>query len=227
MREFNALREYPQPATPRYVGPHIRTIKSRIIASYRDEGYYDGDRNNGYGGLKYDGRWKKIAVSMTKDYSFTEKSSVLQVGCEKGFLLHDLHELHPKMKLRGYEMSAYAVEKCMPSVKPFIIHGEYNKLPYKNQEFDFVIAIGVVYTLTLRDAIACLKEIQRVGKGRSFITLGSYRNDEGKKLFNYWTVLGASILHVDEWLEVLKEAGYTGDYFFVTSDYLNLKEEKN
>ena len=43
MREFNALREFRQPKEPRYVGPNIRKIKNRIIASYRDEGYYDSD----------------------------------------------------------------------------------------------------------------------------------------------------------------------------------------
>ncbi|SVD49842.1 uncharacterized protein METZ01_LOCUS402696, partial [marine metagenome] len=52
MREFNALGAYPQPKE-RVVGPDIRTIKNKIIASYRDERYYDGERNNGYGGYKY------------------------------------------------------------------------------------------------------------------------------------------------------------------------------
>ena len=56
MRKFNALGAYPQPKE-RVVGPDIRTIKNKIIASYRDERYYDGERDNGYGGYKYDGRW--------------------------------------------------------------------------------------------------------------------------------------------------------------------------
>jgi len=38
-------------------------------------------------------------------------------------------------------------------------------------------------------------------------------------------LLGATILHVGEWIEVLKEAGYTGDYQFVTAEYLNLVEK--
>ena len=92
MREHNALRGYPPPKNPRYVGPHVRTIKNKIAASYRDEGYYDGDRNNGYGGFNYDGRWKKIVQTMVEDYQLTEKSAVLQIGCEKGFLLHDFHD---------------------------------------------------------------------------------------------------------------------------------------
>lgn len=80
---------------------------------------------------------------------------------------------------------------------------------------------------TLRDAISCLKEIQRVGKGRSFITLDAYRDERGARLFKYWTLLEATVLHVDEWIEVLKEAGYTGDYQFVTAEYLNLVEVKD
>jgi len=222
MREFNVLRNYPQPKEPRYVGPNIRTIKSKIIASYRDRGYYDGDRNNGYGGFKYDGRWEKVAYMMCEEYGLSGNSALLQVGCEKGFLLHEFHEKFPSMKICGFEMSDYAIENSMPSIKQYIKRGDFYKLPYDDREFDFVIAIGVVYTLTLRDAISCLKEIQRVGKGKSFITLGSYRNEEEFKLFSHWSVLGATILHVDEWVEVLKHAGYTGDYTFYTAETLNL-----
>src|SRR3989338_10641279 len=145
MREFNALRCYPQPKEPRYVGPNIRKIKNRIAASYRDERYYDGDRNNGYGGYKYDGRWKKIAKTMAADYGLTGKDALLQIGCEKGFLLHDFHEYFPTMKIRGAEMSDYAIANSMPSIKEYIVKTAYDKLPFKNREFDFVIAIGVVY----------------------------------------------------------------------------------
>lgn len=226
MREFNALREYPSPKEPRYVGKNIRTIRNRIIASYRGESYYDGDRNNGYGGFTYDGRWKKIVESMSKDYGLNDRSAVLQIGCEKGFLLHDFHEKCPNMKLRGYEMSEYAIQHAMPSIRPLILQGTYGKLPFADHEFDFVIAIGVIYTLTLGDALSCLKEIQRVGKGKSFITLGAFFDQQSEKLFKSWSVLGSTILHVNDWLEVLKEASYTGDYHFCTSETLKLIDKK-
>ena len=35
-----------------------RTIKNKFIAWKLDREYYDGERINGYGGYKYDGRWK-------------------------------------------------------------------------------------------------------------------------------------------------------------------------
>lgn len=227
MREFNALKDYPQPKEPRIVSPNIRTIRSRIIASYRDKEYYDGDRKNGYGGFKYDGRWEKIADFMCREYGLNEHSAILQIGCEKGFLLHDFHEKFPDMKIRGTDISKYAIENSMPSVKKYIQKASFTELPFKAREFDFVIAIGVVYTLNLADAIKCLKEIQRVGKGKSFVTLGAFRDEKGEKLFRYWTLLGCTILHVDDWIEVLKEAGYTGDYMFSTAEYLNLVENKD
>ena len=226
MREFNALKDYPQPKE-RYVGPGIRTIKSRTIASYRGKEYYDGDRKNGYGGFKYDGRWKKIVDFMCQEYNLNENSAVLQIGCEKGFLLHDFHEKFPNMKIGGIDISEYAIENSMPSVKKYIQKASFTDLPFKNHEFDFVIAIGVVYTLNLADAIKCIKEIQRVGKGKSFITLGAFKDEQGEKLFRYWTLLGCTILHVNDWVEVLKEAGYTGDYLFSTAEYLNLAEKKD
>ena len=226
MREFNALSSYPQPKE-RVVGPDIRTIKNKIIASYRDERYYDGERNNGYGGYKYDGRWKIFVDVLEREYGLNEKSSYLQLGCEKGFLMHDIKEKYPDATVKGYEMSQYPIDHAMPLIKDDIILGAFEKLPFSDHEFDIVIAIGVVYSLTLRDCISCLKEIQRVGKGKSFITIGAYYNEKSKRLFkDYWSLLGSTVLHVDEWIYVLKEAGYTGDYTFVTSDTLNLVENK-
>ena len=68
MREFDALSNYPEPAQPRVVHPKIRTIHNRIVASYRGKEFYDGDRNDGYGGFKYDGRWAPIAKNMMEQY---------------------------------------------------------------------------------------------------------------------------------------------------------------
>ena len=131
MREFDALRAYPQPRKPRYVGPHIRTIRNRIAASYRDKEYYDGDRGNGYGGLNYDGRWQKIAEFMFREYKLKKDSSILQIGCEKGFLLHDFSMLYPKMKVAGYEVSKYAIEHAMPSIRSLYGKAALNLCPIK------------------------------------------------------------------------------------------------
>ena len=222
MREFNPLVGYPEPKQPRVVGPDVRTVENRIIAAYRGEEYYDGDRNNGYGGFKYDGRWAPIARNMYDEYGLEPTSAVLQVGCEKGFLLHDFIDQYPRMKVCGTDISEYAVANSMERVKPFIKEVPFTQLPHGDGEFDLVMAIGVVYTLNLADAIQALKEIERVSKGSSFVTLAAYRTEDEKKLFEWWTVLGATLLHEDEWVKVMEHAGYTGDYKFTTSRSLKL-----
>ncbi len=222
MREFQALAGYPEPRTPRYVGPGVRTIRNRIIASSRGKEFYDGDRSNGYGGFTYDGRWRPIARVMAEAYGLKETSAILQINCEKGFLLHDFQQFLPGSTVCGVETSEYAIEHAMPTIRPGIHKAPFTQLPFADHIFDLVIAIGAVYALTLADAIACLKEIQRVGQGQGFITLASYETDEEKRLFEWWTLLGTLILRKEEWVEVLTHVGYTGDYQFTTAKTLKL-----
>lgn len=99
-------------------------------------------------------------------------------------------------------------------------------MPFAEREFDFVIGIGVVYSLNLTDAIQCLKEIQRVGRGKRFVTLASYATEEDSRLFSYWTLLGTTILREKEWIEVLDHIGYTGDCTFTSARTLKLVPEK-
>ena len=225
MREFDALSGYPEPKEPRHVHPSLRTIHNRIIASYRDREFYDGNRNNGYGGFKNDGRWAPIAQNMLQMYSLNDRSSILQIGCDKGFLLHEFLQICPDINIRGTEISDYAIDFALPSVKPFIHKAPFMELPFANGEFDFIIAIGAVYSLNLPDAIKCLKEIQRVGKGKSFITLGAYDTEKDLRCFRYWTLLGCTVLSKTDWVEVLNHVGYTGDYKFNTAQSLNLIEK--
>ena len=45
--EYDAYAGYPEPKEPRLVSPTRRTIANRIAASYRDQEFYDGARENG------------------------------------------------------------------------------------------------------------------------------------------------------------------------------------
>ena len=124
------------------------------------------------------------------------------------------------------ETSKYAVDQALERVKSKIKKVDnYYDLKFEDNYFDFILGLGVVYIHSLQDAIRCLKEIQRVGKGKSFITLASYNNENDYWLFKNWTVLGSLILKKDEWLDVLKHVKYTGDYFFTNADTLKLKRK--
>ena len=217
MREFDALPVYP-PAT-RIAN---RTIKNRIAASYRDREFYEGDRQNGFGGMKDDGRWGAVAEHLIKVYNLTSESQVLQVGCHKGFLLAELFKRG--IGVRGTEVSDYAISQVPLEIQPFIRKSPFHKIPFGPKEFDLVLCMNNVYCLTLGDSIKCLRQINRVTRGTSFITLMSYETQEEYWLLLKWCLLWGVMLTKSEWLEVLNHVGYKGDYFFETAGHLGLVE---
>ena len=128
----------------------------------------------------------------------------------------------PGIKVKGVENHPYPIEQAMEDVKNDLILCPYEKLPFEDNSFDFVMAFASIYMLNFSGVLSALHEIQRVSKGASYVTLGAYRTKEEKELFLDWTLLGTTVLHVDEWLEVFKETGYTGDYFFSSATSLHL-----
>ena len=84
-----------------------------------DYDYWDGSRETGYGGYKYDGRWRKVADAMVAAYGIKPGMRVLDVGSGKGFLLHDFREAVPGIEVAGIDISSYGVEHTMESVRPF------------------------------------------------------------------------------------------------------------
>src|SRR4051812_42942252 len=172
MREFDAFAGYPEPTEPRIVSPTLRTIENRIAASYRDKEFYDGDRANGYGGMKDDGRWAPIAKNLVETYELKEGDWVLQINAHKGFLLQELKRLG--MNVCGSEPSEYA---CAHSVVPMTPVPTFTFYPCRKKSFDLVIAASAVYGGNLRDAIKALKNIQRLTRGGSWVTLAAYEDE--------------------------------------------------
>jgi SAM-dependent methyltransferase len=220
MKEYDI--GYPHSKATRVIHEGSRSINNKTVAWGLDQEYYDGARENGYGGFCYDGRWATIIPSIVKNYGLSYNSSVLDVGCKKGFFLHDLKQALPEIQIKGVENHPYPIDQAMETVKEDIMLYPYEKLPFEDNSFDFIMAFASIYMLNFGGVLDALREIQRVGKGKSYITLGAYRTKEEKELFLEWTLLGTTVLHEDEWLEVFKETGYTGDYFFSSAKTLHL-----
>ena len=197
-----------------------RTVINKIYAWELGKEYYDGRRINGYGGFKYDGRWKKLLPKIIKRYRLTKKSKVLDLGCKKGFLLKDLNILIPGIKSFGIENHSYALKKTV-KCKSKLILSDYYKIPFKNKYFDFVIAFNSLYMQNLGDVIKSLKEIERVSK-KSFVVLASGETDKERIKFYRWTLIGTTILLKKEWRTLFKKIKYKGDYYFSSAKSLGL-----
>ena len=186
------------------------------LAKKYGKDYWDGDRRYGYGGYKYmPGRWKPVAEELIKIYNLKSDSKVLDIGCGKGYLLHEMKLLIPDLDIVGIDSSDYGLENAKEEIKPFIHkHKAEVKLPYKDKEFDLVISLGTFHNLRLPELKIALSEMERVGK-KGYLMLESYRNEN--ELFNLqcWALTAESFFDEDEWVWLYKHFGYTGDYEFI------------
>lgn len=185
------------------------------LAIQYDYDYWDGSRETGYGGYKYDGRWRKVADAMVAAYGIKPGMRVLDVGSGKGFLLHDFKEAVPGIEISGIDISKYAIEHSMDDVKPFVQLANANKLPFPDKHFDLVISITTLHNLYNYDLHAALKEIERVSRGGKYICVEAYRNEREKVNLMYWQLTCRAFHTPQEWEFIFEQAGYTGDHEFI------------
>ena len=185
------------------------------MATKFDFDYWDGSRETGYGGYKYDGRWRKVADAMVATYGLKPGMRVLDVGSGKGFLLHDFKEAVPGLEIAGIDISKYGIEHTMEDVKPFVQVANANKLPFPDKYFDLVVSITTLHNLYNYDLHAALKEMERVSRGGKYLCVEAYRNEREKVNLMYWQLTCRAFHTPEEWDFVFKQAGYTGDHEFI------------
>ena len=140
---------------------------------------------------------------------------VLDVGCAKGFTLVDLKRLIPKLKVRGIDISKYAIKHSHKKVKKFLDVGCCSKLPYKDNSFDLVLAINTIHNLNKTKCAKAIKEINRVSKKNAFIMVDAYKNTSEKTKMYNWNLTAKTIMSRKDW-KVFFKNNYKGDYFWFT-----------
>ena len=180
-----------------------------------DYDYWDGSRETGYGGYRYDGRWRKVADAMVSTYGLRAGMRVLDVGSGKGFLLHDFTEACPGIEVAGIDISPYAVDQTMESVKPFCRVGIAAKLPWPDDHFDLVVSITTLHNLYLQDLWPAFQEIERVSRANKYICVEAYRNEREKVNLMYWQLTCRAFHTPEEWSFLFEKTGYTGDNEFI------------
>lgn len=214
-QEIDLLINYPKSKRNLEERVAAKNETDRSIARQFGREFFDGHRNQGYGGFNYMSRFWQPVVPTFKDYwQLTNRSSLLDVGCAKGFMLHDLAELVPGIEVKGIDISTYAIENAMLDIKPHVQVANAKQLPFADKSFDVVVSINTVHNLDQSDCCKALKEIERVSRGKSFITVDAYRNEEEKERMFAWNLTAKTIMSVDEWVVFFKDTGYTGDYFW-------------
>ena len=88
---------------------HDKAECSEIALQFGKD-YWDGERHLGYGGYRYDGRWRPVAEAIARHYELKAGSRILDVGCGKGFLLYEFTQIVPGIEVVGLDVSEYAID---------------------------------------------------------------------------------------------------------------------
>ena len=213
--EINLMKNYPKTKRDPLSRAAEKIDEDRIIARRFDKDFFDGDRKVGYGGFNYHPRfWQPVVPTFQRHYNLTSKSSILDVGSGKGFMMYDFSLLIPGITVKGIDISKYAIENTIEEMKQYVQVANAISLPFPDNSFDLVISINTVHNLEKEECGIALQEIDRVSRDSSFVVVDAYCTEEGKKLMYAWNLTGMTIMHIDEWKKFFNEIVYTGDYYW-------------
>lgn len=217
MPQIDFITSLHKRTTRDYLGRVLEADKAECaeIALRWDREYWDGERRHGYGGMRYDGRWRPVAAEMIEHYGLKPDARILEIGCGKGFLLYEFQQLLTHCEVAGLDISQYAIDNAMPSLAGRLTVGHASRLPYAEHEFDLVVSINTLHNLYNFELDQALREIERVARGGRYLVVESYRNEREKVNLLYWQLTCRSFYTVPEWEWVFQRAGYRGDYSFI------------
>jgi len=219
MGEVNLLDMYPSSKRPIEERGKLITEEHRKVARQFGKEYFDGDRLYGYGGYSYHPRfWQATVKRFRNYYRLAEDASVLDVGCAKGFMLHDFKELMPNLTVAGMDISEYAIEHAIETVKPFLQVANAKELPFDDNSFDLVISINTAHNLALEECKQALREIQRVTRNNAFVTVDAWRTEQEKQRLLKWNLTALTYMHVNDWKKLFEEVGYEGDFYWFIAE---------
>lgn len=200
-----------------YVGRVNEANKAECAKIARQYGYdyWDGDRKYGYGGYRYDGRWRPVAQKMAEYYQLKPGQKVLDIGCGMAHLLYEMTQVVHGLEVFGIDISRYALQHAKEEIRDRLQYGQAQEIPFADNTFDLVISLATLHNLKIYELKKAVQEIKRVSRGQSYIMVESFRDDQEEVNMLYWQLTCSSYYAVDEWEWLYREWGYTGDYSFI------------
>jgi ubiquinone/menaquinone biosynthesis C-methylase UbiE len=212
--EIDLLRALPR--IKRDIKKRLDTKDPAVVAIAKQYGemYFDGPREYGYGGYRYDGRWVPVARDIVAHFGLKPGMRLLDVGCGKGFLVHDLMQVCPGLQAFGLDISPYALMNCDRTLVGRLHLGTAEKMPFPDGSFDCVLSLNTVHNFPRARAINAMREIQRLSGGKAFVQVDSYHTPEQKEIFESWVLTAEFHDYPAGWIKLFEEAGYSGDYYW-------------
>ncbi len=213
-REINLLEALPKKIKRNVAARRREKARNRHAALAFGKAYFDGSREQGYGGYRYDGRWVPVAHRLIDHFGLKPGERVLDVGCAKGFLVKDLLGACPGLEVYGLDISLYALARAPQEAAGRLVAGTADRLPFADGSFDAVVSINTVHNLERARCLRALAEIERLAPGRGFVQVDAYRSAEERRLFEDWMLTALTHGSPEDWKEMFSSAGYSGDYYW-------------
>lgn len=215
--EVSLMKRYPKSSRAGLLNERLEVDEvERQLAQEFDYEYFDGPRRLGLGGYKYiPGYWSAVVEDLIEYYKLDDSSSILDVGCGKGFTMFEFAIQLPGARVSGLEKSKYCINNSLPIVRPHIRLGCCSDLPYDSNSFDLAIAIATIHNLDTKGVKRSLRELMRVSK-RSFIKVNGYNTQKEYKELNDWNLVAKTILSSGQWENLFEEVGYDREWEFFT-----------
>ncbi|MCX7170347.1 MAG: class I SAM-dependent methyltransferase [Proteobacteria bacterium] len=212
MAEIELLKALPKGKRNVKARETAKTEEHIRISREYGEMYFDGPREYGYGGYRYDGRWQPVAKDIVDHFGLKPGDRVLDVGCAKGFLVKDLLALD--IDAYGVDISHYALMHCEREVIGRLHLGSADNLPFPDKSFAAVLSINSIHNLPEERCKIALQEMQRLAPGKGFVQVDSFRTPEQKEVFESWVLTAEFYDYPDGWKSLFNAAGYTGDWYW-------------
>ena len=214
-REIDLLVNYPRAKRDVEERGQSKTEEDRRIAGQFGYDFFDGDRRHGYGGFNYMPRfWQPVAPTFREHFGLRAGDRLLDVGCGKGFMMHDFALLIPGLVVKGIDISQYAIDHAIEDMRAHVQVADAKRLPFADKSFDVVVSINTIHNLARAECGQALREIERLARRGAFVTVDAYRSEQERERMLAWNLTAQTILHVDEWKALFAEVGYTGDYYW-------------
>lgn len=102
---------------------------------------------------------RELILSFIDDFNNRKKNSqILDAGCGTGKILENCKAY----KIYGIDFSEEAIKYCKLRKLDKVVKGSICRLPFKNESFDLVISLDVLYHKDVEDDVQTLKELYHV-----------------------------------------------------------------
>jgi protein-L-isoaspartate(D-aspartate) O-methyltransferase len=172
--------------------------------------YFDNETYGvGYGGYKYDGRYKDSVSKMIELFNIQPQMKVLEVGCAKGFILYEFFK--QGAEVYGIDLSEYAVSNSIPKIKKNITCGSCCELLFEDDYFDFVYSKEMFPHLNEDEIELAINSLNRVVKRNNiFLEIQVATDDESSELIRKWDSTHQTVKTETWWLNKLQQLGFNG-----------------